>query len=108
MRWILTVQAYFKINRKKYLNPNQVLVTLKKMSKGWHATFAEGWYVKPNNNKIPADQKTFNNLPEDFTKAFVQRSFRIEPTNPSTPSSWQETSRELQPISYHIQACLSP
>ena len=66
MRWILSMKAYFFINREIYNNKAQTLVTVNKMCAGRGATFTKGWYLKLDNNDIPPNQKTFSKLDKDF------------------------------------------
>ena len=72
-RWILSMKAYFSINRETYNDKAQTLVTLNKMRTRRGATFSEGWYLKLDNNDIPPDQKTFAKLDEDFHQTFIPK-----------------------------------
>ena len=66
------MKAYFMINAAHYpTNDHKVMTTLNKMSEGRGALFAEGWYYKINDVNIPAEEKTFDKLEEDFQQTFT-------------------------------------
>ena len=76
-RWLLAMKAYFVINEKIYTeDATTVLIFLNKLSKGRGATFAEGWYMKLANPRIPDSEKTFKKLCRAFEEAFVPKDLK--------------------------------
>ena len=57
-RWMLSLQAYFKMNSSVYNDKAKLLMVLNKMSKGREKPFLKGWFYKLNNATIPDSKKT--------------------------------------------------
>ena len=75
--WLLAMKAYFVINEKIYTeDATTILIFLNKLSKGRGATFAEGWYMKLANPRIPDSEKTFKMLCKAFEEAFVPKDLK--------------------------------
>ena len=49
---------------------------LNKMSKGWGAIFAKGWYLKLVNDDLPESEKTFKKLCNIFEEAFIPKDIK--------------------------------
>ena len=76
-QWLLAMKAYFVINEKIYTeDTTTILIFLNKLSKGRGATFAEGWYMKLANPRIPDSEKTFKKLCKAFEEAFVPKDLK--------------------------------
>ena len=69
-RWMLSLQAYFKMNSFVYNNKAKPLTALNKMSKGRGKLFLEGWFYKLNDTTIPDNEKTWDKMVASFKTTF--------------------------------------
>ena len=72
-QWILTMKAYFDINRDIYDEKAWVLITLNKIGRGRGTTLSKGWYLKLDDEEIPNSEKTFKKLCDAFALAFISK-----------------------------------
>ena len=69
-RWMLSLQAYFKMNSSVYTNKAKLLMALNKMSKEMGKPFLEGWFYKLNDATIPDSEKTWDKMVASFKTTF--------------------------------------
>ena len=69
-RWMLSLQAYFKINTSVYNDKAKLLMALNKMSKGRGKPFSEGWFYKLNDATILDSEKTWDKMVASFKTTF--------------------------------------
>ena len=69
-RWMLFLQAYFKMNSSVYNDKAKLLTALNKMSKGRGKPFSEGWFYKLNDAIIPDSERTWNKMVARFKTTF--------------------------------------
>ena len=69
-RWMLSLQAYFKMNSSVYNNKAKLLTALNKMNKGKEKPFSEGWFYKLNDATIPNSKKTWDKMVASFKTTF--------------------------------------
>ena len=73
-RWLMVMKDYFKINQDYYNDEKKIImVFLSKLTKGRASTFAEGWYMKFNNQSTPDLEQTINKLYTAFKGTFIPR-----------------------------------
>ena len=75
-RWMLSLQAYFKMNCSVYNNKAKLLTALSKMSKGRGKPFLEGWFYKLNDATIPDNEKTWDKMVASFKMTFYPFDIR--------------------------------
>ena len=69
-RWMLSLQAYFKMNSSVYNDKAKLLTALNKMSKRRGKPFLEGWFYKLNDAIIPDSKKTWDKMVASFKMIF--------------------------------------
>ena len=75
-RWMLSLQAYFKMNSSVYNNKAKLLTALNKMSKGRGKPFLKGWFYKLNDATIPNSKKTWDKMVASFKTTFYPFSIQ--------------------------------
>ena len=69
-RWMLSLQAYFKMNFSVYNDKAKLLTALNKMSKGRGKPFLEGWFYKLNDATILDNEETWDKMVASFKTTF--------------------------------------
>ena len=70
-RWLMAMEAYFTLHKKKYPDAARTVVFLNKMSKGQGKAFAEAWLTKLKNEHVADADKTWIQIKKAFKAAFT-------------------------------------